>query len=115
MTALPAAAGPPAGAAPASTREELARRGSKARDASDDSVERVRAWAGLAAVVAGDAAIAIAAIVGIIHFAGSGSSTQALPQVVAILSGAFTAIGTMTTAYFGIKAMSNTAKALKSP
>jgi len=27
----------------------------------------------------------------------------------------FTAIGTMTTAYFGIKAMSNTAKSLKSP
>jgi len=53
--------------------------------------------------------------VGIIHFAGSGSSSQALPQVVAILSGAFTAIGTMTTAYFGIKAMSNTAKSLKSP
>jgi predicted tellurium resistance membrane protein TerC len=115
MTALPAAAGPPADAAPANTREESASRVKKARDDSEDRVERVRAWAGLAAVVAGDAAIAIAAIVGIIHFAGSGSSTQALPQVVAILSGAFTAIGTMTTAYFGIKAMSNTAKSLKSP
>ena len=113
MTALPAAAGQPAGAAPAKTREESASV-KKARD-SDNSVERVRAWAGLAAVVAGDAAIAIAAIVGIIHFAGSGSSNQALPQVVAILSGAFTAIGTMTTAYFGIKAISNTAKSLKSP
>jgi len=112
MTALPAAAGPPADAAPARTREESASV-KKARD-SENSVERVRA-AGLAAVVAGDAAIAIAAIVGIIHFAGSGSSSQALPQVVAILSGAFTAIGTMTTAYFGIKAMSNTAKSLKSP
>jgi hypothetical protein len=79
----------------------------------DASVERVRALAGLLAVIAGDTAIAVAAIVGIIHFAGSGSSTQSLPQVVAILSGAFTAIGTMTTAYFGIKAMSNTAKSLK--
>jgi hypothetical protein len=83
--------------------------------ASDDSasrVEKVRAWAGLIAVVSGDAAIAIAATVGIIHFAGSGTSSQVLPQVVAILSSAFTAIGTMTTAYFGIKAMSNTAKNL---
>ena len=114
MTALPAAAGPPADAAPTNTRVESAG-AKKARDDSEARVERVRAWAGLAAVVAGDAAIAIAAIVGIIHFAGSGSSTQGLPQVVAILSGAFTAIGTMTTAYFGIKAMSNTAKSLKSP
>jgi len=80
---------------------------------TDDRVEQVRALAGLLAVIAGDAAIAVAAIVGIAHFAGSGSSAQALPQVVAILSGAFTAIGTMTTAYFGIKAMSNTAKSLK--
>lgn len=112
MTALPAAAGQPADAASTNTRQESASV-KKARDDSEDRVERVRAWAGLAAVVAGDAAIAIAAIVGIIHFAGSGSSTQALPQVVAILSGAFTAIGTMTTAYFGIKAISNTAKSLK--
>ena len=82
-------------------------------DNSDASVEKVRAWAGLIAVVAGDAAIAIAAILGITHFTASGTpSSQVLPQIVAILSGAFTAIGTMTTAYFGIKAMSNTAKNL---
>jgi hypothetical protein len=81
-------------------------------DSSDASVEKVRAWAGLIAVVAGDAAIAIAAILGITHFAAGGTSSQVLPQIVAILSGAFTAIGTMTTAYFGIKAMSNTAKNL---
>jgi hypothetical protein len=79
---------------------------------SASRVERVRAVAGLLAVVAGDAAIAIAAMVGIIHFAGSGTSAQVLPLIVAILSSAFTAIGTMTTAYFGIKAMSNTAKSL---
>ena len=78
----------------------------------DARVEQVRALAGLIAVMAGDAAIAAAAIVGIIHFAASGTSSQVLPQIVAILSGAFTAIGTMTTAYFGIKAMSNTAKNL---
>ena len=81
-------------------------------DNSDAGVEKVRAWAGLIAVVAGDTAIALAAILGITHFAASGTSSQVLPQIVAILSGAFTAIGTMTTAYFGIKAMSNTAKNL---
>jgi hypothetical protein len=81
---------------------------------SDARVEQVRALAGLMAVMAGDVAIAVAAIVVIIRFAGSGTSSQALPQIVAILSGAFTAIGTMTTAYFGIKAMSNTAKNLRS-
>ena len=81
---------------------------------SDARVEQVRALAGLMAVMAGDVAIAVAAIVVVIRFAGSGTSSQALPQIVAILSGAFTAIGTMTTAYFGIKAMSNTAKNLRS-
>jgi hypothetical protein len=99
----PAPAEKPKSANPAAT---------KAGDDSANRVERVRAWAGLAAVMAGDAAIATAAIVGIIHFAASGTSSQVLPQVVAILSSAFTAIGTMTTAYFGIKAMSNTAKNL---
>jgi hypothetical protein len=83
---------------------------SKAQDDSTGRVEQVRAWAGLIAVVAGDTAIALAAILAIAHFAASGTPSQTLPQIVAILSGAFTAIGTMTTAYFGIKAMSNTAK-----
>jgi hypothetical protein len=78
-------------------------------------IEQVRAWAGLIAVVAGDTAIALAAILAIAHFAASGTPSQVLPQVVAILSSAFTAIGTMTTAYFGIKAMSNTAKNLAAP
>ena len=87
----------------------------KVPDDPASRVEKVRAWAGLMAVVAGDTAIAIAAIVGIIHFSSGGANSQVLPQVVAILSSAFTAIGTMTTAYFGIKAMSNTAKSLASP
>lgn len=84
----------------------------KVPDDPASRVEKVRAWAGLMAVVAGDTAIAVAAIVGIIHFAASGTSSQTLSQIVAILSCAFTAVGTMTTAYFGIKAMSNTAKNL---
>jgi hypothetical protein len=87
-----------------------------AKGTSDAGVEKVRAWTGLFAVVAGDVAIALAATLGITHFATNGtSSSQVLPQVVAILSGAFTAIGTMTTAYFGIKSISNTAKNLAGP
>lgn len=83
---------------------------------SDPGVERIRSWTGLGAVVAGDVAIAVAAILGITHFAASGTqNSQIFPQVVAILSSAFTAIGTMTTAYFGIKAMSNTAKGVAAP
>jgi hypothetical protein len=66
------------------------------------------------AVVAGDVAIAIAAILGILHFSSSGASSSGdqSTQFVAILTSAFTAIGTMTTAYFGIKSISNTAQAL---
>jgi hypothetical protein len=61
------------------------------------------------AVVVGDIAIAVAAILGILHIS-SGDAQSA--QFVAILTSAFTAIGTMTTAYFGIKSISNTAQAL---
>jgi hypothetical protein len=61
-------------------------------------------------------AIAVAAILGITHFATSApANAQTLPQIVAILSSAFTAIGTMTTAYFGIKSMANTANNLAGP
>jgi hypothetical protein len=92
----------------------MATRATAAQGTSDTGVEKVRAWAGLIAVVAGDLVIALAAILGITHFTSSGNS-QSLPQIVAILSGAFTAISTMTTAYFGIKAISNTAKNLAGP
>jgi hypothetical protein len=56
-------------------------------------------------VAAGDVAIAIAAIWGVVKTSGSTNS-----PTIAILTSAFTAIGTMTTAYFGIKSMSNTAQ-----
>jgi hypothetical protein len=90
--------------------------GGPAKGTTDQGVEKVRAWTGLSAVVAGDVAIAIAAVLGITHFTASGAAgSQVLPQIVAILSSAFTAIGTMTTAYFGIKSISNTAKNLAGP
>ena len=69
--------------------------------------ERVRSLSGAAAVICGDIAITVAAVIG----AGHASSAEA----VGILSGAFTAMSTMTTAYFGIKGISNTAQKSHNP
>jgi hypothetical protein len=74
---------------------------------TEQSVQRTRAFTGLLVVVGGDIAIAAGAIYGVIR-SGSGQNNT---QIVAILTSAFTAIGTMTTAYFGIRAASNTAQA----
>jgi hypothetical protein len=73
----------------------------------DAGVEKTRAVTGLLAVIAGDVAIAIAAILGIIYVSRGASASST--QIAAILSGGFTAIGTMTTAYFGIKSIANAA------
>jgi hypothetical protein len=72
-----------------------------------NKVQIVRSWTGLLVVVGGDIAIAIAAVLGVAKASGSGAAVTA---IVSILTSAFTAIGTMTTAYFGIRAMSNTAQ-----
>jgi hypothetical protein len=55
----------------------------------------------------GDVAIAIAAIYGVVKVSGPHSNVE---STVSIPTSAFTAIGTMTTAYFGIRAVSNTAQ-----
>jgi arginine exporter protein ArgO len=79
----------------------------------DDGVQKVRAWTGLLVVAVGDIAIVIAAIVGIAHVSNDSANTS---SIVAILSSGFTAVGTMTTAYFGIRAASNTAQSsMKKP
>lgn len=75
-------------------------------DEFDVQLERTRARTGLAAVIVGDAVICAAAILGVFEV---GSSTTRGSTVVAILTAAFTAVGTLTTAYFGIKAIANTA------
>ena len=72
---------------------------------TDNDVQRIRAWTGLLVVVFGDVAIAAAATWGIIKSAGTANA-----QLVSILTSAFTAISTMTTAYFGIRAASNMAQ-----
>jgi len=63
-------------------------------------------------VAAGDVTIVLAAIWGVIKISGSGTSGS---TIVAILTSAFTAIGTMTTAYFGIRSTANTAQRLAQP
>lgn len=79
----------------------------KATSDNQAAVEMRRAKMGLYAVLASDVAIAVAAIVGVVIIHNDSASSTA---VVSILSSAFTAVGTLTTAYFGIKATANTAK-----
>lgn len=71
--------------------------------AADRRLQTTRAWAGLLVILLGDLAITLAAIWGVT----SADKTQA----VAILTSAFTAVSAMTTAYFGIRAVTNTAQA----
>jgi hypothetical protein len=83
--------------------------GSPKQGPSDEDVDRTRAWTGLLVVVGGDVAIAVAAIIALVKFAGSTTSSNN-SVLASILSSAFAAIGTMTTAYFGIRESSNTAQ-----
>ena len=76
---------------------------------SEEEVDKTRAWTGLYVVVGGDIAIAVAVIFALSKFVGSaGSSNSAV--LASIMTSAFAAISTMTTAYFGIRASSNTAQ-----
>jgi hypothetical protein len=63
----------------------------------------------LFAVIVGDVAILAVAVTGVVLVSGSAGAKQST-ALVSILTAAFTAIGTLTTAYFGIKAAANTAK-----
>lgn len=74
---------------------------------NDATVQRTRAWTGLYVVIAGDVAIAVAAIIAVYEISSDATSTTA---IVSVLTSAFTAISTMTTAYFGIRAATNTAQ-----
>jgi hypothetical protein len=70
----------------------------------EKEVQQTRSRNGLLAVLASDAAIAVAAIVAVII-------TGDEQLMGAVLTGAITAISTLTTAYFGIRAVTNTAQA----
>ncbi len=74
---------------------------------TENTVQLARSRAGVIVVVAGDVVIALAAFIGISKFTSGGAANTSM---VAILTSGFTAISTMTTAYFGIKTMSNTAQ-----
>ncbi|MEU9443193.1 hypothetical protein AB0D42_20180 [Streptomyces sp. NPDC048304] len=74
--------------------------------ADDTEVEKTRARYGLLAVIVSNLAIAGVAIVGVWRLDGDKS------VIVGILTAAFTAVSSMTTAYLGIKAVANTAKSI---
>ncbi|WP_239135280.1 hypothetical protein [Streptomyces sp. SID12488] len=71
-----------------------------------DELERSRALFGLLAVVISNVAIAAVAIFGVWRLHGDSAVT------VGILTSAFTAVSTLTTAYLSIKAVSNTARSI---
>src|SRR5205823_10516360 len=83
-------------------------RGTMSRDEAkairDTELEKDRARYGLLAVVISNLAIAGVAVFGVWRLNGDKS------VIVGVLTAAFTAVSSMTTAYLGIKAVSNTAR-----
>jgi predicted tellurium resistance membrane protein TerC len=79
----------------------------RSNNPTNNAVQRTRSWTGLLVVAISDVVIAVAAIWGIVKTSSTSASSS---STVAILTAAFTAIGTMTTAYFGIKSVTNTAQ-----
>jgi hypothetical protein len=82
---------------------------------TDEDVDKTRAWTGLFVVVGGDVAIVVAVVIALVRFANARvSGNNAV--LASLLSSAFAAVATMTTAYFGIRATSNTAqRSIKHP
>ncbi|MBL1083413.1 hypothetical protein JK359_15730 [Streptomyces actinomycinicus] len=78
----------------------------EARAIRDTDLEKDRARYGLLAVVISNLAIAGVAIFGVWQLHGDKA------VIVGILTAAFTAVSSMTTAYLGIKAVSNTARSI---
>ncbi|MFG2955396.1 hypothetical protein ACGF5O_16890 [Streptomyces sp. NPDC048291] len=72
----------------------------------DIQLEKDRARYGLLAVVVSNLAIAGVAVFGVWRLNGNES------VIIGVLTAAFTAVSSMTTAYLGIKAVSNTAKSM---
>jgi hypothetical protein len=91
------------------TADKPGENGSPKPSPSEEDVDRTRAWTGLFVVVGGDVAIVVAAVVAVIKFAGSTANANNA-VIASILSSAFAAIGTMTTAFFGIRESANTAQ-----
>nr|WP_229909013.1 hypothetical protein [Streptomyces griseosporeus] len=77
---------------------------SEARGGRGGDVERQRARYGLLAVLGSNLAIVVVAVFGVWQLGGDKA------VIVGVLTTAFTAISGVTTAYLGIKAVSNTAQ-----
>jgi hypothetical protein len=71
------------------------------------AIQKTRAVTGCLVVLFGNLAIGVAAVLGV-AMAEDG-------EAAAILGGAFTAIGTLSAAYFGIRAATNTAQSALPP
>ena len=78
----------------------------EARAIRDVELEKDRARYGLLAVVISNLAIAGVAVFGVWRLDGDKA------VIVGVLTAAFTAVSSMTTAYLGIKAVSNTARSI---
>ncbi|MET7382194.1 hypothetical protein ABZT08_25825 [Streptomyces sp. NPDC005526] len=78
----------------------------EARAIRDVELEKDRARYGLLAVVLSNLAIAGVAVFGVWRLDGDRA------VIVGVLTAAFTAVSGMTTAYLGIKAVSNTARSI---
>ncbi|MFF9021543.1 hypothetical protein [Streptomyces eurythermus] len=76
------------------------------RAGRDTDLEKIRARYGLFAVIVSNLAIAAVAIVGVWQLDGDKG------VIIGILTAAFTAVSSLTTAYLGIKAVSNTAQSI---
>ncbi|MFE0514418.1 hypothetical protein [Streptomyces sp. NPDC058964] len=78
----------------------------ESRAIRDTELEKDRARYGLLAVVISNLAIAGVAVFGVWRLNGDEA------VIVGVLTSAFTAVSGMTTAYLGIKAVSNTARSI---
>ncbi|WP_406124725.1 hypothetical protein [Streptomyces sp. NBC_00989] len=78
----------------------------EARGIRDTDLEKVRARYGLLAVAGSNIAITAVAVFGVWQLNGDRA------VIVGVLTSAFTAMASLTTAYLGIKAVSNTAQSM---
>ncbi|MFD4557818.1 hypothetical protein ACFWP5_26450 [Streptomyces sp. NPDC058469] len=78
----------------------------EARGIRDTDLEKVRARYGLLAVILSNVGITVVAMFGVWQLNGDRA------VIVGVLTSAFTAMASLTTAYLGIKAVSNTAQSM---
>ncbi|WP_426566064.1 hypothetical protein ACPPVT_05735 [Angustibacter sp. McL0619] len=80
------------------------------RKPTKTDIDITRARTGLGVVLAGDIVILLATAGAVWKLTDGPAASTASTAIISILTSAFTTIGTMTTAYFGIRAATNTAQ-----